>query len=465
METKRFFAVLLFTLTTACSFAQGDLPDLRVEGKDVVDENGKRVVLHGVMDTPNRYFNNWRWQGWKPNYSEEDVQPCLDYFDKLFTAITDKEQGAYCTVFRLHLDPCWTNDPNKTLIGEGGEHNISQFSVSRLTTYWKLLYSKIMECALGHGLYVILRPPGVCPRDIKVGDDYQQYLKTVWGTICGAKVLKENAGKVSIELANEPVNVYLANGTKSSKALYDYFQPVVDVIREKGFTGIVWVPGAGYQSQYADYAANPILDNNFGYAVHVYSGWYNASDDHCDHNAFINQFHTQVPVVDTNPIMVTEIDWSPYDPDRANEGHYNEWGQWTAPNFGSWATASTSKWGNAWKAVHDHYGNIGMTLTSSDDYFDVDTYLATGELLPSFQKAKTHGLLEECCGYACFQWYKEFYEAQTTGIEGVENTYQSPLATSRSSKFFDLSGRRTGSNHRGICIIKSDEMAKKVARR
>ena len=50
-------------------------------------------------------------------------------------------------------------------------------------------------------------------------------------------------------------------------------------------------------------------------------------------------------MVETKPIMVTEIDWSPEDPDKASEGHYNEWGQWTQPNLGSWATASTSKWG------------------------------------------------------------------------------------------------------------------------
>ena len=462
MKTKRLFTIMLLSASTACLTAQERLPDLKVEGKNLVDERGKAVVLHGVMDTPNRYFNGWRWQGWKPGYGDEDVEPCLDYFDKIFTAITDKEQGAYCTAFRLHLDPCWTNDPNKPLIGDGGENNISQFSSTRLTRYWKLLYSKIMENALAHGLYVILRPPGVCPRDLKVGDDYQQYLIKVWSTICAAKVLKENEGRVSVELANEPVNVYNADGTKSAKSLCDYFQPVVDAIRQQGFKGIVWVPGAGYQSQYADYADHPILDSNFGYAVHVYPGWYGASDDRCDHNAFINQFHSQVPVVDTNPIMVTEIDWSPNDPSRTDEGHYNEWGQWTAPNFGSWATASTSKWGNAWKAVHDHYGNIGMTLTSSDDYFDVDTYLETGVMLPSFQKAKEYGLLEECCGYTCFGWYREFYESMATGIAETEKTSPYPAVSPR---FYDLQGRETYKEKHGFCIKKSGYYTIKTIKR
>lgn len=60
------------------------LPALHVEGKDLKDAAGKKVVLHGVMDTPNRYFNGWRWQQWKADYSEADIQPCLEYFSKEF---------------------------------------------------------------------------------------------------------------------------------------------------------------------------------------------------------------------------------------------------------------------------------------------------------------------------------------------------------------------------------------------
>ena len=118
---KTFFLTITSLLASVTmSFAQTTLPPLKVSGRNLVDDNGQAVVLHGVMDTPNRYFNSWRWQGLKISYGLEDVVPCIEYFDKIFTAITDHEQGAYCTVFRLHLDPCWTNDPNKPLIGEGG---------------------------------------------------------------------------------------------------------------------------------------------------------------------------------------------------------------------------------------------------------------------------------------------------------------------------------------------------------
>ena len=127
MKTKRNVMTILMVFLAAFVKAGDEFPSLRVSGNQLVDDKGKAVVLHGVMDTPNRYFNGWRWQSWKATYDEADVQPCLEYFEKLFTAITDHSQGAYCNVFRLHLDPCWTNDPTKTLVGEGGEHNISQF--------------------------------------------------------------------------------------------------------------------------------------------------------------------------------------------------------------------------------------------------------------------------------------------------------------------------------------------------
>jgi hypothetical protein len=283
-----------------------------------VDANGKTVVLHGVMDTPNRYFNGNRWG--TGGYEVGDETPCLNYFEKMFTAITDKSQGAYCTVFRLHMDPCWTNynAPAGTQ-----ENNIQYFSEKRYKNFLSRLYVKLVQKALAHGLYVIVRPPGVCPQNIKVGDEYQAYLKKVWNLFASNSIIKKYAGQVSIELANEPVHVQLADGTNSDKALHDFFQPIVDEIRSTGFKGIIWVPGSGYQSQYTGYAKYPITDseNNFSYSVHVYSGWYgNMTDKNCDHNTFIKNFQAQVPMVTSKPIMVTEIDWSPNDPDRANEG-------------------------------------------------------------------------------------------------------------------------------------------------
>ena len=176
-------------MLSMAGLAADNLPALRVQGKNLVDANGKTVVLHGVMDTPNRYFNGWRWQQWKADYSEADIKPCLDYFSKQFSAITDKKQGAYCTVFRLHMDPCWTNDPTKKAENEA---DITAFDMKRYRLYLQKLYIPLIKDAIAHGLYVIVRPPGVCPQDISVGDKYNRYLKAVWKAFAADEYIHQN---------------------------------------------------------------------------------------------------------------------------------------------------------------------------------------------------------------------------------------------------------------------------------
>lgn len=373
-------------------------PSLHVEGRNLVDTHGNTVVLNGVMDTPSPYFNNGRWGDSATDATKKD---CIEYFNKLFTALTDTTQGAYCTVFRLHLDPCWTNDPSVPSTGtETGEANISRFSEKRLQIYLNTLYCEIIESALSHGLYVIVRPPGVCPSGIKVDGYYQDYLMTVWDLVSKNERIKQWSGQVSLELANEPVNVYDEDSLSNPRALHDFFQPIVDKIRSNGYNGVIWVPGRGWQSNFEDYKYNPITGYNIGYAAHAYVGWYNCSDETATPERFTEEFAKSVPVIETNPIMVTEVDWSPEVP---GEGHYNEHGEWVPGNMGTWATGTTSRWGNSFKAMKDSYGNVGMTLTSTSDYMDIDHYLTTGEVIPAFNGEP------EACAAACFEWYKDYY--------------------------------------------------------
>lgn len=385
---------LLLTLPLTASAQFGVVQPLHVNGNQFNDPYGNKVVLHGVMDTPNPYFNSWRW-----GYSANDgaISGCLNYFEKIFTAITDTRQGAYCNLFRLHLDPCWTNDPNKQSTGsETGEANISRFSSSRLEKYMQTVFWPIAQKALNHGMYVIMRPPGVCPQNLRVGDEYQNYLKTVWNIVSRNANVKQNSGVVMLELANEPVHIYNRYGQASATAMRDYFQPVIDVIRANGFNGIILVPGTGWQSNYRDYAQYPVRDNNYGYAVHDYPGWYNTSNTSYDHTRAINSFRDAVPVVTQKPIVITEVDWSP---EKPGQGHYDEHGNWVVSNYGTWATANTTKWGYAYKAVLDHFDNISMTLSGTDTYIDVNTYLNTGRVTGAF------GNMWEACGAACMYWY------------------------------------------------------------
>ena len=385
---KRNMITWLMLLGCITIWAQGvkPLPTLHVEGRWLVDKHGNQVVLHGVMDTPSNYFNGNRWEGskargWWDHYNETGRVNCLNYFEKLFVGM----EQAKCNVFRLHMDPAWTNDGSITATGftknaEGktidpngqvvdGEADISHFSETLYRHWLPTLYLELAKKAMNHGLYVVVRPPGVCPHNLKVGDYYNQYLMLIWNIFSQNEYIKQHAGQISIELANEPVSVKNAQNQDDPKALHDFFQPIVDKIRENGFTGIIWVPGTGWQANYTSYAQYPITGENIGYAVHDYNGWYgcddknlSASDVPAATQRKIEQFHNQVPVVDTNPVMITEIDWSPFKP---GTGHYNEHGDWVESNYGTWATGRTSVWGNITKGVYDHFGNVSMTLSGT----------------------------------------------------------------------------------------------------
>ncbi len=433
---KRNIITWLMLLGCITIWAQGvkPLPTLHVEGRWLVDKHGNQVVLHGVMDTPSNYFNGGRWHGnwvgqWTDgegnkhdvydNYSESGKTACLDYFEKLFTGM----EQAKCNVFRLHMDPAWTNDGSITATGftknaEGktidpngqvveGEADISHFSETLYRHWLPTLYLELVKKAMNHGMFVVVRPPGVCPHDLKVGDYYNQYLMQIWNLFSQNEFVKEHAGQISIELANEPVSIKNAQNQDDLKALHDFFQPIVDKIRENGFTGIIWVPGTGWQANYTSYAQYPITGENIGYAVHDYNGWYgcddknlSASDVPAATQRKIEQFHNQVPVVDTNPVMITEIDWSPFKP---GTGHYNEHGDWVESNYGTWATGRTSVWGNITKGVYDHFGNISMTLSGTGCLLDIDKLLSTNTAYPAFDG------LAEACGKACMDWYSEYY--------------------------------------------------------
>ena len=215
------------------------------------------------------------------------------------------------------------------------------------------------------------------------------------------------------------MNLRNSQNADDTKALHDYFQPIVDKIRTNGFTGIVWVPGTGWQSNYANYKTYPITGYNIGYAVHDYCGWYGCSDATPDPTNKIRQFHNQVPVVDTNPVIITEVDWSPQKP---GTGHYNEHGEWVESNYGTWATGSTSKWGKAFKALLDHYGNISMTLSGTSCLIDVDTLINKNKVVPAFDG------LEEACGKACMDWYAEYYKVDWPHADDEEQSEESQWA-------------------------------------
>ena len=147
---------------------KASLPPLHIEGRWLTDTGGNHVILHGVMDTPSMYFNNYRWGSpWSipaTYYDDNGAARCKAYFSKLFAGL----QKARCDVFRLHMDPAWTNDPSDTYIYPGsagqtedtkGEADIRKFNPERLKHFLHTLYFPLAKEAMNHGMYVSVNMP------------------------------------------------------------------------------------------------------------------------------------------------------------------------------------------------------------------------------------------------------------------------------------------------------------------
>jgi len=201
---------ILSVSSNASAWIGGSTPNLHVEGRYLKDNHGNTVNLHGVAMTPSPWFNGggsgiWRWN----NY---DVAGCLNYNNSVMDRLTDTSAGWYLNYIRLHVDPYWSNTPG---VQTTGENDISAFDFERFKTAVSNVIIPLIKHAKSRGMYVILRPPGVCPEKIAVGDNYNKYLLKVWSYLSNQPDLK-NADNVMFELANEPVQIMLPDGTYGS---------------------------------------------------------------------------------------------------------------------------------------------------------------------------------------------------------------------------------------------------------
>ena len=261
---------------------------------------------------------------------------------------------------------------------------------------------------------VVMRPPGVCPEEIAVGDKYQQYLLKVWDIVSKHKYLKNNP-YVMFELANEPIKI-----SGGDKALHDFFQAVVDKVREN-CQNVVWVPGLAWQQNYKPYAAYPITGKNVGYAVHCYPGWYGSPaqvsaeefNTPLDGNEekFRQGFAENVGcVANFAPIIITEMDWSPHE---YNDNHHVAWGSSTTTAFGA-----------PFKKIADEYGNVSwMIFTSPHLIAQYKNHSGLDNLSQQFLEDP------EGCVMAAYNWYKEYAGGEVSHgkITGIETTASSAV--------------------------------------
>jgi endoglucanase len=390
------FILSLFIIpaTTVKAWEGMPMPELRVEGRYLKDSHGHIVNLHGFAQTFSPWFNE---QGRK--WSNYNVNACLTYNKGIIDKLMDA--GWKMNYVRQHMDPYWSNTPGCTPKYHEA-HNC--FNEARFIRYLDEVFVPMAEYAVSKGLYVVMRPPGVSPERISVGDDYQEYLIKVWGIVAKHPKLR-NHPHIMFELANEPIDILGTNGTYGAGTqghfdnLKTYFQAMVDTIRATS-NNILWIPGLGYQSLYAGYAKNPIEGENIGYAVHVYPGWFNSGSGY---EAFQRGWENQVqPVADFAPVIVTEMDWAP-------ERHGKSWGKEKT------GTAGGDGFGANFKKIADDCGNVSWLLFT-------EPHLLAEFGNPNAPADVVDFLTDpEACPWPIYHWYQEY--AEEYDFNGVSDDY------------------------------------------
>ncbi len=381
--------------------------ELNVVGRYLKDTEGNIVNLHGFGQTYSPFFNDWGWN----NY---DVKGCLDYNQRMIDAVL--AAGWEMDFIRMHMDPYWSDDPNQESVRYEGHE---RFSEERFRKYLDEVFVPMAEYIVRKGMYVVMRPPGVSPEKIAVGDDYQVFLLKVWDIVSNHKKLKNN-GRIMFELANEPINILGPDGTYAGAGdghfqnMSTYFQAIVDKIRGNGARNIIWVPGLGYQSNYAGFANYPIQGENIGYAIHVYPGWYGSDAEEPSaelggvmgggYEGFQRGWDAQImPVANFAPVMVTELDWAPAKYDSS-------WGKSITGVVGG------TGFGANFKYIADNTGNVSWMIFTSQHL------LAQFRNVPGTEGSYTFFNDPEACVWPTWHWFREYAgkgdsEGELTGLE------------------------------------------------
>ncbi|MBQ7419533.1 MAG: cellulase family glycosylhydrolase [Prevotella sp.] len=396
-KLKTFLFLLLLCLSGRVTTAQAPSP-LHVEGQFFVDATGKRVNMHGFAQTFSPWFNE---QGTK--WTNFDVNGCLKYNKGIIDGIMNA--GWKMTFVRQHMDPYWSNDVPAGVYYVP-ENNIQYFKFDRFKKYLDEVFVPMAEYAMSKGLYVVMRPPGVCPENIAVGDAYQQYLLKVWECVAQHPKLKNN-NAIIFELANEPVSIIYNSGTRD-EAMTQYFQTIVNKIREY-CNNILLIPGLGWQSQYAGFAKYPITGGNIGYAVHCYPGWYNAGtsdgqDVVVNYREFKRGWEDQIgPVAEIAPVVVTEMDWGPKKYSPFKEGSTTEFLVRCSFGFSKTGVAGGEGFGANFIRIADETCNVSWLLFTG------------GEILAKYNDVAADGETfltdPEACPRPCFRRF-QYYASQ-----------------------------------------------------
>lgn len=94
MKNFMFSGLLLAAVSVSAEVP----PSIHVDGKNLTDTHGNKVVLHGVMDTPSPYFNNYRW-GNAANDATKKTASSISTSSSRLLRIPRREPIAMCSGF------------------------------------------------------------------------------------------------------------------------------------------------------------------------------------------------------------------------------------------------------------------------------------------------------------------------------------------------------------------------------
>lgn len=381
-------------------------PKLHVTGRFLQDPSGKNVTLHGYMQPGASWFN-----GEGRNYRDPsdftdpaNVAPALEYYRAVADIMSDPaprygmDHGWYCSYVRFIGDG---SAPHNFAPGWDAEGNLAR--PEQFHGWLANVVVPFVEHCRARGLYVILvgNPSVAYPlgNDGKqdtgrnMSTQYQRNLIDFWSQVAAHPGLG-SADNLHFEICNEPIAIETSFGAGDwgmgseahDRAITAFMQPVLDAIRAQGADNVVWIPGLGWQGQYAAFARYPVVGDNLGYAAHIYPAYGGAHDDPA---AVARLWATNYkPAADRWPMVTTEMFWNP----NSGEGYQGLW------------NAHTDGFGNAIRACLDEQGNVSFQTGM------------VGDMLANLKEGLAHaGLGESEAARAGFAWYPEYREQCPTG--------------------------------------------------
>ncbi|MBQ0061595.1 MAG: cellulase family glycosylhydrolase [Bacteroidaceae bacterium] len=406
------------------------LPLLHVDGRFLKNDAGEVKNLHGFWQTYSPWFNGDAWG--VHNWGDYNVDACLKYnqqeIDKILSV------GWKVDFMRLHMDSYWSL--SRTRPWPTNREEYEDFDEELFKEYLNKVFVPMIEYCINKGLYVVLMPGYSCPEKIKKGDQFYQVLTKLWNNISKHPKIQNNMD-VMFEIVNEPRSIVDANGVAGgnddshNKALTEYMQSFYDLIRNNGAKNIIWIPGTGYQSQYAGYAKYKINGENFGFAVHCYPGWYgsDAEKESAElggsmgggFEAFRSGWEAQIkPAAEIAPIMVTEMDWAP--------AVYNKsWGKSFTGEAGGSGFGANFKW------LADNTGNVSYILFTAPN--DLAMYNGVAGSAGNYSYWND----PKGCPWQIYHWYQEYRNGN------IEPTSANEIRIGGASEGFTLTtnGERT----------------------